>query len=109
MKKELFAVTGMTCSACSGRVQRAVAALDGVRDANVNLLKNTMAVSFDEAMTSPDAIVAAVTSAGYGASVRGERRDARAEKNDAVVAEARRVQARLIVSDRKSTRLNSSH
>jgi len=98
MKKELFAVTGMTCSACSGRVQRAVAALDGVRDANVNLLKNTMAVSFDEAMTSPDAIVAAVTSAGYGASVRGERRDARAEKNDAVVAEARRVQARLIVS-----------
>lgn len=98
MKKELFAVTGMTCSACSGRVQRAVAALDGVRDANVNLLKNTMAVSFDEAMTSPDAIVAAVTSAGYGASVRGERRDARAEKNDAVAAEARRVQARLIVS-----------
>lgn len=79
-EKELFAVTGMTCSACSGRVQRAVAALDGVRDANVNLLKNTMAVSFDEAMTSPDAIVAAVTSAGYGASVRGERRDARAEK-----------------------------
>lgn len=98
MKKEQFAVTGMTCSACSGRVQRAVAALDGVQDANVNLLKNTMTVSFDEAATSSDAIVAAVTAAGYGASVRGDRRDDKAEKNDAVAAETRRVKVRLIVS-----------
>lgn len=98
MKQETFAVTGMTCSACASRVHKAVAALDGVRDANVNLLKNAMTVSFDETVTSPGAIVAAVTAVGYGASVRGARRDDKAEKNDAVAAETRRAKIRLIVS-----------
>lgn len=104
MKQENFTVTGMTCSACASRVQKAVAALDGVRDANVNLLKNAMTVSFDENVASPGAIVAAVTAAGYGASLRGTGREAgrgaggKAEQNDAVAAETRRVKIRLIVS-----------
>ena len=68
MEKERFDITGMTCSACSSRVDRAVAALDGVKEVSVNLLKNSMNVSFDPAITSEKAIIAAVEKAGYGAT-----------------------------------------
>lgn len=44
MKKELFDITGMSCSACSSRIQKAVSTLNGVEDVNVNLLKNNMTV-----------------------------------------------------------------
>lgn len=66
MKKELFNITGMTCSACSNRVYKAVSALDGVNDANVNFLKNHMAVSFDDNTISVKEIMTAVKKAGYG-------------------------------------------
>lgn len=48
MKKDLFDITGMSCSACSSRIQKAVSTLNGVEDANVNLLKNNMTVTYDE-------------------------------------------------------------
>ena len=48
MQKEQFDITGMTCSACSARVDKAVAAVNGVKNVSVNLLKNTMSVSYDE-------------------------------------------------------------
>lgn len=67
MEKERFDITGMTCSACSSRVDKAVVALDGVHEVSVNLLKNSMNVSFDPAITSEKAIIAAVEKAGYGA------------------------------------------
>lgn len=76
MQKEFFDITGMTCSACSSRVNKAVASLSGVDDVNVNLLKNTMAVSFDANAVSETEIVNAVTKAGYGAS----RHDGKTEK-----------------------------
>ena len=46
MKKERYAVTGMTCSACSAHVQKAVAAVPGVHSVQVNLLQNNMTVEF---------------------------------------------------------------
>ena len=49
MKKERYAVTGMTCSACSAHVQKAVAAVPGVHSVQVNLLQNNMTVEFEEA------------------------------------------------------------
>ncbi|MDR2670051.1 MAG: cation transporter, partial [Desulfovibrio sp.] len=70
MRKEMFAVRGMTCAACSRRVHKAVAALDGVDDVAVNLLKNSMSVSFDEGVLSPEGIAEAVRKAGYDASRR---------------------------------------
>lgn len=73
MKKEKFDVTGMTCSACSARVEKTVSAMDGTTDVNVNLLKNTMVVSYDENMTNTAEIVDAVVKAGYGAQVQGEK------------------------------------
>jgi len=58
MKKEQFDITGMTCSACSARVEQCVAKLPGVAEASVNLLKNSMAVSYDEGALDPASIVA---------------------------------------------------
>ena len=67
MKKEKFIVTGMTCSACSSRVERAVSKLDGMEKASVNLLTNSMQVVYDEAKVNTETIVQAVVDAGYGA------------------------------------------
>ena len=71
MRKETFNVTGMTCSACAARVERAVKKMEGTADVSVNLLTNTMTLAYDEATANPAAIIAAVEDAGYGASVKG--------------------------------------
>ncbi|MBR1589998.1 MAG: heavy metal translocating P-type ATPase [Acidaminococcaceae bacterium] len=67
MRKEKFVVTGMTCSACSSRVEKAVNKLEGIEKASVNLLTNSMQVEYDEAKLNEEAIVQAVVDAGYGA------------------------------------------
>ena len=66
--KERYHITGMTCSACSAHVEKAVNKLDGVEKASVNLLTETMEISYDENRLGPEQIVAAVEKAGYGAS-----------------------------------------
>ena len=67
MTKKKFNVTGMTCSACSAHVEKAVSKVPGVQSVAVSLLTNTMQVQYDEGATNPDAIIAAVVKAGYGA------------------------------------------
>jgi len=76
MKKEHFSVTGMTCSACSARIERGIAKLPAVSVVSVNLLKNSMTVSYDEAALSSDEIVAAVAHIGYGASSMEKKKTA---------------------------------
>ncbi len=71
MAHESFDVGGMTCAACQAHVERAVCALPGVENVAVNLLSGSMAVDFDEAAISPDAICDAVDRAGYTAAVVG--------------------------------------
>ena len=71
--KECFDVTGMSCAACQVRVEKSVAKLDGVKEVNVNLLKNSMEVVYDEKTLSEDGIVEAVANAGYGAIPRAEK------------------------------------
>ena len=73
MEKERFDIGGMTCSACAGHVGKAVSALEGVDDVNVNLLKNSMDVSFDPDKTTEQEIVAAVKKAGYSAVLHRQR------------------------------------
>ena len=68
---EQYLVTGMICAACSARVERAVSALTGVDSCSVSLLTNSMAV---EGTVSPDAVIAAVEKAGYGATFKGAER-----------------------------------
>ncbi len=65
-----YLVTGMSCAACSAHVEKAVAALPGIKSVSVSLLTNSMAVEA-EPQTTPDQIIGAVKAAGYGASLRG--------------------------------------
>lgn len=71
--KQKFDITGMSCSACQAHVEKAVRKLPGVEEAAVNLLANSMTVEYDETVLTDAGIVAAVTDAGYGASVRAGR------------------------------------
>lgn len=70
-----FDITGMSCAACSSHVEKSVRRLEGIAEAEVNLLKNSMRVEFDESRVSVGDIIAAVESGGYGASARGEKKE----------------------------------
>ena len=65
---EHYTVTGMSCAACSARVEKAVSAIPGVTSCSVSLLTNSMGV---EGSATPDAVISAVQAAGYGASLKG--------------------------------------
>lgn len=65
---EQYQVTGMSCAACSGRVEKAVSGVPGVTSCSVSLLTNSMGV---EGTASPADIIRAVEDAGYGASLKG--------------------------------------
>ena len=67
--KQKFNITGMTCSACSARVEKVSNALPGMKAASVNLLSNSMVAEYDETQLTPEIIIAAVVEAGYGASL----------------------------------------
>ena len=99
MKKEQFTITGMTCSACSARVEKAVAKVDGTKDVSVNLLTNSMQLEYDEAKTNVPAIIKAVVDAGYGASVKGQKAAAQAApQEDPVKKSIAEMKHRLIWS-----------
>ena len=99
MKKEQFTITGMTCSACSARVEKAVAKVDGTKDVSVNLLTNSMQLEYDEAKTSVSAIIKAVVDAGYGASVKGKQAAAKAAlQEDPVKKSIAEMKHRLVWS-----------
>ena len=103
MRKAMFAVTGMTCAACSARVEKAVRQVAGVSEVSVNLLKNSMKVAFDESAVSPAQIADAVRQAGYGAqtcdSAAGQGSGNAADRRpDAQADELRGMRRRLIVS-----------
>lgn len=104
MKKEQFNVTGMTCAACSARVEKAVGKLDGVNSVAVNLLKNSMAVDYDDTVLDTQKIITAVTEAGYGASLKEAAQQGKASKsmqasaNDIARQEYEAVKKRLKLS-----------
>ena len=72
--KDKFDITGMTCSACSAHVYKAVSNLDGVKNVNVNLLSNNMVVEYDDNI-KPSDIITAVVDAGYGAQVASQTKN----------------------------------
>ncbi len=94
-----FNVTGMTCSACSAHVEKSVRKQEGVDDVSVNLLTNSMMVTFDENVIDESGIIKAVVDSGYGASVQGKAAEKRAERPaDVTVNEQQNMKKRLIVS-----------
>jgi len=85
MTKQKFNITGMTCSACSAHVEKAVNKVEGVKAASVSLMTNSMVAEFDDAVTSSDQIIQAVIESGYGASLPQAGNAARAETKSAAV------------------------
>ena len=69
MQTELLKVTGMTCGGCTSNVTHALKAITGVGDVNVSLSAREASVQYDERLTSPDRLKAAVQGAGYGVDV----------------------------------------
>ena len=107
-QKQAFDVSGMTCAACSARVEKTTSGVAGVERAVVNLLKNSMEVEYDGNPATLAAISAAVEKAGYGAVPRVEASSAdgassgpapaSAARENAAAKEAAHVRMRLIVS-----------
>ncbi len=96
---EKFDVTGMTCSACSSRVEKCVSKLEGVEEVSVNLLTNSMQVKYKEGEIDENAIISAVEKAGYGAGPhQGVQPKKASVKVDAVEDAMRSMRYRLIVS-----------
>ena len=81
--KQKYDVMGMTCSACSAHVDKAVRHLDGVQDVNVNLLSNCMVVDYDENKVNDAMIQKAVEDAGYKAAL--ETQSVQAQKQEETV------------------------
>lgn len=69
MKKQLLDITGMSCSACSSRIEKVVNRMQGVEQMSVNLLKNNAHVTFDESVVDEKTIIARIEKLGFGASV----------------------------------------
>lgn len=94
---EQFNVTGMSCAACSARVEKAVSKLDGVSSCSVSLLTNSMGV---EGTAKADDIIKAVEDAGYGASLKNDReKSAKSVDSDALKdTETPKIKKRLIAS-----------
>lgn len=88
MKK--YNITGMSCAACSTRIEKAVSNLDGVESCNVNLLTNSMQVSGN---VSEEIIIETVKKTGYGASLDGEKKVTKIEDND-----TKKLLKRLVLS-----------
>ena len=93
---EQYTVTGMSCTACSARVEKAVKAVPGVTSCSVSLLTNSMGV---EGTASASAIVKAVQEAGYGASPKAAAAETPSAELDALADhETPRLKKRLIAS-----------
>lgn len=102
MTKRKFIVTGMTCSACSSHVERAVGKLDGVKRASVNLLTGSMTAEYDESKLGVQDIVDAVVKAGYGAEAEDERAE---ERTASQAAAGERAKQRASATKEMRTRL----
>ena len=103
--KEKFDVAGMTCSACSSRVEKCVSKLEGIENVSVNLLTNSMQVEYDEGVLKENQIIDAVVKAGYGASPAQQKQgtentslSAQKERTNPAEAELKNMKMRLIVS-----------
>ncbi len=93
---ERYTVTGMTCAACSARVEKAVSAVDGVENVSVNLLTGNMQV---EGNVSSETVIDAVEKAGYGASLQGQTAsDNTTTSHDPIVTDEKGLKKRLIWS-----------
>lgn len=98
MKKQLLDITGMSCSACSSRIEKVVNKMQGVEQMNVNLLKNNAHVTFDESVVDEKAIIARIEKLGFGARVHAANVAAPVSQQDTAAQEMEEMRQRLIGS-----------
>ena len=98
--KQTFNVSGMTCSACSAHVEKAVGKVEGVSQVSVNLLGNSMQVTYDESAVTAETIMQAVAAAGYGASLpqRAGKQGPSPRRENAAAEELDSMKRRMIWS-----------
>lgn len=96
--EQKFNITGMSCAACSARVEKCVGQLSGVENVSVNLLKNSMAVQYDGELLSDSDIISAVEKSGYGASVQNGKKEAGVPVKDNADSDMKNKLKRLIAS-----------
>ena len=98
MKKQLLDITGMSCSACSSRIEKVVNRMQGVEQMSVNLLKNNAHVTFDESVVDEKEIIARIEKLGFGARVHAANVAAPVPKQDTAAQEMEEMRQRLIGS-----------
>lgn len=98
MKKQLLDITGMSCSACSSRIEKVVNKMQGVEQMSVNLLKNNAHVTFDESVVNEKAIIARIEKLGFGAKVHAANVAAPVPQQDTAAQEMEEMRQRLIGS-----------
>ena len=98
MKKQLLDITGMSCSACSSRIEKVVNKMQGVEQMNVNLLKNNAHVTFDESVVDEKTIIARIEKLGFGARVHAANVAAPVPQQDTAAQEMEEMRQRLIGS-----------
>lgn len=98
MKKQLLDITGMSCSACSSRIEKVVNRMQGVEQMSVNLLKNNAHVTFDESVVNEKAIIARIEKLGFGAKVHVANVAAPVPQQDTAAQEMEEMRQRLIGS-----------
>lgn len=98
MKKQLLDITGMSCSACSSRIEKVVNRMQGVEQMSVNLLKNNAYVTFDESVVNEKAIIARIEKLGFGARVHAANVAAPVPQQDTAAQEMEEMRQRLIGS-----------
>lgn len=98
MKKQLLDITGMSCSACSSRIEKVVNRMQGVEQMSVNLLKNNAHVTFDESVVDEKEIIARIEKLGFGARVHAANVAAPVPQQDTAAQEMEKMRQRLIGS-----------
>jgi P-type Cu+ transporter len=100
MKSQKFNVTGMTCSACSSRIEKNINKTEGIKEANVNLLSNSMMIEYDDSIISENDIIKVVQDTGYDARLADSKSSSNISqdvKTDSDI-EFKEMKKRLIVS-----------
>ena len=99
MHKELLDITGMSCSACSSRIEKVVGRMEGVEEIAVNLLTNKAQVSYDESKLDTAAIIARIEKLGFGAAVHQQTNKVVAAKpTNTAATELAEMRRRLVLS-----------
>ena len=99
MKRVLFDITGMSCSACSSRIEKVIGKQQGVEEISVNILKNNVHVTYDESIISTETIIAKIEKLGFGASPHWQQpTQAKETPADTAAQEMRAMKRRLVWS-----------